>query len=86
MLDNLAWACFQCNIAKGTDIAAIDGVTGELTLLFNPRKDGWDDHFQLDGAYIVGTTPVGRVTVNLLQMNHPQQLEVRERLLNAQLW
>jgi 5-methylcytosine-specific restriction endonuclease McrA len=30
-IENLAWACFQCNIAKGTDVAGYDRETGELT-------------------------------------------------------
>lgn len=30
-LDNLAWACFRCNNAKGSDIAAYDEMTETLT-------------------------------------------------------
>jgi len=76
-LDNLAWACFQCNSFKGSDIASIDEATGALTRLFNPRIDLWNEHFLMDNFEIVGRTPVGRVTVRVLQMNHPNQLETR---------
>jgi hypothetical protein len=30
-LENLAWACFQCNVSKGSDIASYDIETRELT-------------------------------------------------------
>ena len=35
--DNLAWACPQCNIMKGSDVASCDEQTGHLTPLYNPR-------------------------------------------------
>jgi len=34
-LDNLAFACFQCNRHKGSDIASMDPQTGAITPLFN---------------------------------------------------
>ncbi len=83
---NLAWACFQCNVAKGTDIASIDPETKDLAPLFNPRTQDWNDHFELVGATIVGRTAVGRVTARLLQMNHPKQVEVRRLLISAGAW
>jgi hypothetical protein len=85
-LDNLAWACFQCNNSKGSDIASYDKETNTLAPLYNPRQDWWDDHFILDNSIIVGKTPIGRVTVRILQMNHPDQIETRAYLLEADLW
>jgi hypothetical protein len=85
-LENLAWACFQCNVAKGSDIAGIDEKTGELTPFYNPRQHNWDDHFEWGGPVIVGKTPIGRVTVRLLQMNHPERVETRRRLMKAGRW
>lgn len=35
--DNLALACLECNRYKGSDLAAIDPLTGQITSLFNPR-------------------------------------------------
>jgi hypothetical protein len=84
--DNLAWACFQCNVAKGSDVAACDEETGELTPLYDPRTQVWGDHFEMDGACLVGKTPAGRVTVRLLQINHPERIEARHRLMKAGLW
>ena len=34
---NLAWACFDCNRFKGSDIASKDLLTGQLVSLFDPR-------------------------------------------------
>jgi hypothetical protein len=84
-LDNLAWACFKCNVAKGTNVAAYDFQTRELTPLFNPRTQNWDDHFELDGVRLVGKTAVGRVTIIVLGMNDPEQLEVRTHMLSSNL-
>lgn len=86
ILDNLAWACYECNICKGTDIASYDALTGALTPFFNPRKDKWDEHFSLEMARIIGITPIGRVTVRLLQMNDPSQIHARRAMMAAGLW
>lgn len=85
-LDNLAWSCFNCNVFKGTDIASIDRETDELILLYNPRKQQWVKHFSKDDLYIKGITPIGRVTVRILQMNHEDQIEIRELLQSLNLW
>jgi hypothetical protein len=49
--------------------------------LFHPRQDDWDVHFEWEGSYIRGKTPIGRATVDLLQMNMPEALEIREALI-----
>lgn len=85
-VSNLAWACFACNISKGSDIASYDSDSGELTPLFNPRAQRWEDHFELNDFRIVGKTAVGRVTIRLLQLNHPDQIETRRALAAAGLW
>jgi len=84
--DNLAYACFQCNRYKGSDLSSIDHQTGAVTPLFNPRAQRWGDHFRLEDAIIVPLTPEGRATVFLLRLNSPEKvaerraLNVRERL------
>jgi hypothetical protein len=85
-LENLAWACFQCNTTKSGQIASYDFENHELTPLFNPRQQSWDEHFRKDGETILGITPVGRVTVRVLQLNNSEQLETRRRLINAGKW
>ena len=74
---NLAAACFRCNRAKGPNVAAIDDVTGEAVILFNPRLLNWGDHFTTEGVHIVGLTAVGRVTVRVLAMNGRRRLDER---------
>lgn len=81
--DNLALACPYCNRSKGTDLGSIDPETGQLTPFFNPRTQIWNDHFRLDGAEIVPLTPEGRVTVAILQFNHPERVEERQQLIGA---
>ena len=78
--ENLAWACFSCNLHKGPNIAGLDPDTRELTALFNPRADGWSDHFAWDGVLLRGKTAIGRVTVAVLDINHVDSVTVRKAL------
>lgn len=80
---NLAWACFDCNNAKGSDLTSYDPFTDELMTLYNPRTQIWDEHFKFRGGEIVGITPVGRATVVILQMNREEQVETRSDLIEA---
>lgn len=83
---NLALAWFRCNLRKGPNLAGIDPASGELTRLFHPRGDAWQDHFAWQGALLVGRTPVGRATVNVLGVNDAMLLATREQLQAAGLW
>jgi len=74
---NLAWACHHCNLHKGTNLAGMDPETGQVQVLFNPRADDWDVHFERRGAVVVGRTPAGRTTAKLLRMNVPERVELR---------
>ena len=67
--ENLALCCTICNLHKGSDLASVDPLTGEIVLLFNPRRERWTDHFRLAEGRIEPLTPMGRVTVRLLQLN-----------------
>ena len=51
--------------------------------LFHPRKDYWPDHFQWnhDGTLIIGMTPVGRATVDLLKVNRESNVNLRMLLM-----
>jgi 5-methylcytosine-specific restriction endonuclease McrA len=75
--DNLALACMECNLHKGSDLTGLDPDTGHLTCLFNPRRDDWDGHFCWDGLRVVGRSAIGRTTVRVLQLNSPARLRVR---------
>ena len=78
--ENLALACYDCNRFKGTDIASVDLVTGELVGLFNPRIQRWSQHFRLQHGRIIALTATGRVTEQLLRLNLPVRVEIRQRL------
>jgi len=84
-LENLALACQGCNNHKYTKTVARDPVSGTLVPLFNPRLQLWRDHFlwSADFARILGTTPVGRATVEALHLNRPGLLNLRELLYAA---
>ena len=83
MSENLAYACFDCNRAKGSDIASIDPDTGILTPLFSPRTQVWSEHFRVNGPVIEARTAISRVTVRLLRMNLPVRVAIRESLMRA---
>lgn len=84
-LDNLCLACGHCNRHKGPNLASIDPVTNELTPLFNPRTDPWEDHFLLAEHRILGVSAIGRVTVAVLNMNAPDRVQLRLELFNEGL-
>lgn len=83
---NLCLACWICNRHKGTDLASLDPLTGEITRLFHPRTDIWSEHFNLNGAALIPITPQGRVTVRLLQLNRQDRLAERRLLIEMDLY
>lgn len=84
---NLAWTCFVCNRAKGSDIASVDDETGEVVRLFSPRIDSWLEHFALnDGGRILPQTAIARASVALLRMNRSEQVELRYSLMQVRLY
>jgi hypothetical protein len=84
VLENLAFSCLHCNRHKGPNIAGTDPSTGKLVRLFHPRKDRWKAHFEWNGAVLVGRTVIGRATINVLSINDPDFLAVREALIREQ--
>jgi hypothetical protein len=84
-LENLAWACFECNVNKGTDIASYNEM-GILIPLFNPRTQQWNDHFVFEDAWLKAKTDIGQITIEILQINHEEQLELRKTLMESGLF
>lgn len=82
VISNLAYACLKCNGSKGSNVAAYDE-SKTLVPLYHPRQHNWSDHFELQGALMVGKTSIGRITINVLDMNHPKQVEIRQELMQA---
>lgn len=79
-LGNLALACHQCNLHKGSNLTGRDPKTDAVTELFNPRTQVWSDHFRINRAKIKGLTDVGRTTVAVLNINDDDRVELREIL------
>lgn len=79
-LDNLALACFHCNRRKSDKTEVFDSSTGRYIRLFHPRVDKWRDHFEWseDGILIIPKSPIGSATSDLLNLNRPRILRIRE--------
>jgi hypothetical protein len=79
---NRAWSCHRCNLKKGPNLSGRDPLTGSIVLLFNPRRQRWRRHFQWAGAILVGRTRTGRATIDVLGINEPHRVELRQALLD----
>jgi hypothetical protein len=83
--DNLALACRNCNERRGNRLAGRDPETGAVVPIFNPRQDMWATHlaWNAERIRIVGITPTGRATIDMLDLNddrhHGAALRVRQR-------
>lgn len=79
-LDNLAFACQDCNGSKHTKITGIDPMTSQRVSLYHPRQQRWRDHFvwSEDFTRVLGLTPIGRASIRVLDLN-------REGLMNFRM-
>ena len=83
--DNLALACRNCNERRGNRSEGRDPVTGHIVPIFNPRQEKWPAHFVWDKAKIriFGHTPIGRATIELLDLNDDRHdsavIRIRQR-------
>ena len=84
-MDNLAFACQGCNNRKYTNTEAMDPVSQAIVSLYHPRQHYWNDHFAWsdDYALILGLTPIGRATVEKLQLNRAGLVNLRRILFEA---
>src|SRR5262249_41106539 len=81
-VSNLCLECFACNNHKGPNVAGVDEKTQKVVHLFTPRRHKWRRHFRWDGPVLVGLTPIGRVTVTVLEINLPYRVAFRQGLLD----
>jgi hypothetical protein len=79
---NLCLACFADNNHKGPNIAGLDPRTKKLAPLFNPRRHKWSRHFRWDGPLLVGMTPIGRTTIEVLEINLDYRVAFRQGLID----
>ena len=58
-LDNLAWSCHECNLAKSSNLAGPDP-SQAASWFCSTRATKWRRHFTWEGATLTGLTPCGR--------------------------
>jgi len=77
--NNLCYSCPVCNNTKRSQITAHDPRTGRHVQLFDPRRHIWRRHFRwsADNGHILGKTPIGRATIEALDMNRPRIVRIR---------
>lgn len=86
-LDNLAYACPDCNRYKGSDLGTYLNQSTNFIRFFNPRIEEWNDHFLIDNSgQIIGTSEVGKATVKIFSINHPDRIIERRILLELSNW
>ncbi len=83
--ENLALACYNCNSFKGPNIAGLDPATKQLTRLYHPRTDLWDEHFAWVGPELIEITAIGRTTIEVLRCNDDENIELRRILLKLDI-
>jgi len=83
-IGNLALACLHCNRHKGPNIAGNDA--GAIVRLFHPRRDVWREHFEWVGGTLEGRTAIGRATIQVLAINDPDFLAVRNALIQERVF
>jgi hypothetical protein len=82
-LNNLALACFRCNLSKGTAQSVQVHPGNQPVRLFNPRTDDWNECFDFvlaphkEAVRIVAKNDTGRATVSRLRMNAPHAIHAR---------
>ena len=81
-LENLALACQGCNNHKYNKTEGADPINGQVAPLYHPRKHRWNKHFAWndDFTLIIGLTPIGRATVESLQLNREGLVNLRKVL------
>jgi hypothetical protein len=86
ILENLAHSCPICNNAKGTDISTFLEDEEQLIHLFNPRKNNWFEHFEVNDGLIMPKSDVGAATIKLLKLNEIDRILERLDLTYANLY
>jgi HNH endonuclease len=78
---NLALACLRCNLSKGPNLTGLDPASGQVTSLFDPRKQEWQEHFLWNGPVLIGLTSEGRATISVMLMNVAERIHLRQSLI-----
>ena len=78
-----ALACQSCNNHKHIKVKARDPVTRQWVALLHPRQHRWVEHLAWSDDYleILGLTPTGRATIEALQLNREEVMNLRRILI-----
>lgn len=60
-----------------------DNDDDETIRLYNPRKDNWKMHFEVEEGEILPKTKIGEATIRILGFNQPDRLIFRKALMIA---
>ncbi|MVM28598.1 HNH endonuclease [Spirosoma sp. HMF4905] len=84
--DNLAFACSICNLNKGSDVATFLDDNDQSVRFYNPRRDLWREHFRAElTGLLIAKTDIGRATIKILNLNHPDSIIERRELIRLGL-
>jgi hypothetical protein len=83
VVGNLEFPCIYCHGYKGPNLTGRDRATGKITRLYHPRRHKWSYHFRYEGGTLIGRTAIGRTTIDVLQINRPYLMAIREVLIAA---
>lgn len=82
-LSNFALSCRGCNSRKAISTQGKDPLTNDIINLFHPRKDKWKTHFEWSDDFLtmIGKTPTGRATIQVLQLNRIGVINLRNLMV-----
>lgn len=84
--ESLAFACSICNLNKGSDVATFLDDIDQSIRFFNPRRDRWSEHFFAEATgLLLARTDIGRATIKILNLNHPDSIIERRELIRLGL-
>jgi hypothetical protein len=84
--ENLAYCCPHCNQNKGTDLTTFLSGYSDIQVIFNPRLDKWNAHFDVAEGEIIAKTKTAAATIKLLKFNEPDRLILRKLLFEIGLY
>jgi hypothetical protein len=85
--ENLAYACPICNGNKGSDLGTIlDQQSDKIVRFFNPRKDNWFEHFEVDNGFLLAKSDIGASTIKIFDFNREQDILYRQKLMAIGLY
>ena len=85
--ENLALACPICNLNKGSDLGTFINNPTQLIRFYNPRIDIWDEHFFLEETgFLSEKSLIGKATIKILNINHPDSIIERREMLRMNIF